>query len=722
MKTNLNRCVNLLLLLLAALSLVFLLVESIGCTVRGSLAEWIAALCVCLWVAASFRGGLLIGMPAAAALLYAAYRRFGEDLSGQLSDLLDRISGTYYTQIYAPGSDYLYEGVSNEQSMIVLLAAFLIAAVLISVLCCRSHRLFLSLLATLPILGFCIAVNAKPSPLPLVCLTAFWALMLVSGDRWDPHGNAGRAVILSAIPVALVLLALLAVRSPANYSYTEKDLEMSRRADEFVSRAADLFIGKSQEAVPTIAETYPVETSPFETESPQISELPPLRLSWEQEQRLALSGGYDFDAMTLPVFRYTSERGGRMYFRVRSFGDYDGSGWLQAEETPGMSSLNFTAKAAASTRSEAYEVEIEMLSEFDGLPLPYYTVWNDAGDSAANGPAGEQLSLRCYAAQAAELSLPRELRAQEEAYRGYAHETYTRLTEDTRAAVLAFCSLRGLSPDDPALIEKLAEAVRSHVPYSLDAVYPEGDAVVYFLTQAESGYCIHYASAAAAICRALGIPARVTTGFVSEASAGRSVTVTAADAHAWVEIYRDGLGWLPLEVTGQSAPSAAETPQSAVESPEALPDETNAPAPVQTLSPRPAPSAQPLPVGWIGEEEAPASLPGWAVFLIASAIFAACFFLRYAILRLAAKRRFAQADSRKAVVSLYRAAKKAVCSESEVPQLLRETAEKAVFSRSGVTREERAAAQETLDTLLREEYLARSPLGKFVFRFWQGLT
>ena len=122
------------------------------------------------------------------------------------------------------------------------------------------------------------------------------------------------------------------------------------------------------------------------------------------------------------------------------------------------------------------------------------------------------------------------------------------------------------------------------------------------------------------------------------------------------------------------------------------------------------------------EAEAPSSLPSWAILLIVAAIFAALFFLRYALLRRVMKRRISQADNGKAVIAMYRSAKKAAGSENAIPDTLRMAAEKAVFSRRGVTAEERAAAGDALDALLRKQLRSRSPFGAFVFRYWQGLA
>ena len=72
---------------------------------------------------------------------------------------------------------------------------------------------------------------------------------------------------------------------------------------------------------------------------------------------------------------------------------------------------------------------------------------------------------------------------------------------------------------------------------------------------------MHFASAAVLLLRQLGIPARYVSGFTAELSADETVNVPDSAAHAWVEIYLDGFGWYPVEVTPVSythLPSIAE--------------------------------------------------------------------------------------------------------------------------------------------------------------------
>ncbi len=81
------------------------------------------------------------------------------------------------------------------------------------------------------------------------------------------------------------------------------------------------------------------------------------------------------------------------------------------------------------------------------------------------------------------------------------------------------------------------------------------DPIVYFLKDSRQGYCMHYASAATMLLRRMGVPARYVSGYVV-ASTNFEATETAYElevmdnmAHAWVEIYLDGIGWVPVEAT-----------------------------------------------------------------------------------------------------------------------------------------------------------------------------
>jgi transglutaminase-like putative cysteine protease len=130
------------------------------------------------------------------------------------------------------------------------------------------------------------------------------------------------------------------------------------------------------------------------------------------------------------------------------------------------------------------------------------------------------------------------------------------------------------TPDDPryaALVEEVlatlpdaarqdpftrALALKVHLDetmtYSLAARYPSAtDPTAAFLFGDRIGYCVHSAHAAVYLWRLAGVPARVGTGYLVDETAreGAALTIMGSDAHAWPEMYLDGLGWIPVDVT-----------------------------------------------------------------------------------------------------------------------------------------------------------------------------
>lgn len=74
-----------------------------------------------------------------------------------------------------------------------------------------------------------------------------------------------------------------------------------------------------------------------------------------------------------------------------------------------------------------------------------------------------------------------------------------------------------------------------------------------FLLRSRQGYCEQFASSMAVMTRLIGVPARVAIGFTAGRLTGPDTRViSAADAHAWPEVYLDGAGWIPFEPTPRS--------------------------------------------------------------------------------------------------------------------------------------------------------------------------
>ncbi len=756
MNVHLNRGSNLFLLLIGMESLAALLQESFSLFLPQETWLWLGLLCLLLWIAASFRHGALIGMPLCALLLYYLYRTATADPLLELRDLADHITSVYYGY-FSNGVPYPFEGAAESHMFALLLIMFLIAAFTAVSLSAGAFRIGLSELATVPLFAACIAINGAPSVQPVLGLLLFWIGLILSGDVFRADDAAGRAMILGLIPSLLLLCALLFFYRPETYEYTQQDIRLSEQFDRVGHLLRNWMGGNNEENGTGTTLSFPDDfgepESEEEFEATESSvQTPPAGWS-SADGALDLTQPFDRSQQDQPVFRLNADQSGSIYLRGRNFGDYTGTGWTAASENSHSSALSYAAQTVFRSASrEEHHFRIRSQNTYPLLYLPYYSLTEGSGDLSVSSEGRKNYSGEYYTplSGAGFAELPDALREEELQYREYVHSYYTRLPDSSRIALLQICEQNGLRADRSDILTALATYVRSVGVYDTSTdPYPDSDYAVYFLTVARRGYCIHFATAAAALYRSLGIPARVCEGYLVSAEQGRSVPVTGANAHAWVEVYVDGIGWIPVEVT------ASESAELETQDPYAAPPEESSPDPQENgyepdssgQEPAPqeavpqedpggqeAPSGNGIPDNVIGSSESVADqsgLPGasgtsslphrFRVLLksiLALCVLAGLFFGRYAILRAGLAKRLQVPDSRKRAVNYYRQAERLSRFGLRMPDNIREIAEKASFSRHEIGQEELADSAETLRRETETLYASLRPWKKFLFRFW----
>lgn len=141
------------------------------------------------------------------------------------------------------------------------------------------------------------------------------------------------------------------------------------------------------------------------------------------------------------------------------------------------------------------------------------------------------------------------------------------------------------------LANKIVDYVRASAAYDLNTPQMPGnvtDFASWFMEESDTGYCVHFATAAAVLLREAGIPSRYVTGYLVQAVEGETVTVRAKEAHAWVECYIAGIGWIAMEPTPGASGTADPEPQrpgpvaTRPQSTEPEQTETTEPAPTET--------------------------------------------------------------------------------------------------------------------------------------------
>jgi transglutaminase-like putative cysteine protease len=128
-------------------------------------------------------------------------------------------------------------------------------------------------------------------------------------------------------------------------------------------------------------------------------------------------------------------------------------------------------------------------------------------------------------------------------------------------------------------------AINGGFEYDTDVQVGSGSQAIARFLKDKQGFCIHFSFAMAAMARSLDIPARVAVGFApGSPQTDGSVSVSLRDAHAWPELYFEGVGWTRFEPTpnrgsmpsytvpdapGTSVPDVARPSQEASEAPAA---------------------------------------------------------------------------------------------------------------------------------------------------------
>lgn len=438
---------------------------------------------------------------------------------------------------------------------------------------CRGQGTLLTIfLSLLPLASCLVVTDTVPAGGYLLCLLWPLILLLLTGRvrAGDSH-QGNRLTLLAAVPTALALAGLLLAVPQKSY----------------VNRAGEL-----RESLLDWAQSLP------ETAGETLRELAPGTVAGEPDSVDLASLGRRIES-TQPVMDVTAEVGGALYLRGQDYDMYDGRGWSASRHRV----EDFSCRGI-----DLGSVTIQTVRSMEELYLPYYP------QEAQSLVGGRMDNSRLYTGYTFSRSgLPDSWRSEALAGANTSHpfadgaeenrSRYLALPDTARtgAAPLLEEILEGkTSPTEKA--EAIASFVRGSARYDKNTGRMPGgqeDFALWFLTESDTGYCVHFATAAAVLLRAAGVEARYVSGYLVRLRPGQTVTVTGENAHAWAEYYEPALNtWLVLEAT----PAVEEAPAGV---PGAVPETSSVPtteaqsqasseAPAQTgTEPAPRPSQSP---------------------------------------------------------------------------------------------------------------------------------
>ena len=471
------------------------------------------------------------------------------------SALVSAVTQQYAEAIPGIQTVHLTDTAGTDATLVLILFAALYA-LLCSWTVMHSESLVYLLVLTLPVLALCLIILQTPP--------AAWAILLVVGIlalllltqllRTRQAGEGNRLALLLAVPLAL-LIGLIAVLFPAG---TYERAEWSDHLQETISTAADKLTLFRRDA-----KTGQVKFSSPISPSTLGSYLWDSSVTSVNLNRIGPQRQFGRSVMRVKATLESSWVGTSFYLRGDSMAVYEDNRWKPLPENayPDMQDMQnplLAGEAVIVSFQPEVTIETDMKSGIYYIPYNATAFPEDAEpfyDAYVKNPSQQTTYTIPYVLSRSPL--------QSSAYDAFVHETYTQVPDETRQALSDILSeLVGEEDADPyQYIPQVLEYVSTSARYDLNTpAVPDGeDFVSWFLHDSETGYCVHYATAATILLRCLGVPARYVTGYYTDVYENEWTTVTSDDAHAWVEIYLNGIGWLVLDPT-----PAADTPAQTV--------------------------------------------------------------------------------------------------------------------------------------------------------------
>ena len=257
----------------------------------------------------------------------------------------------------------------------------------------------------------------------------------------------------------------------------------------------------------------------------------------------------------------TASKAGVIYLREDSSGDYNGSGFNMA--TPYKNKTGYpinpiylTSSVLSEQKYASNSIVIELTKKSQPYFYPYYAynALEFQGHDYAiqvNHDMVYSLDYHSYNYNKYLTYKTKEYSEFEKDYRDFVYDTYLTIPSTTLSGLRVHIDEQGFDKNNPTVLNDIMEYIASKCYYNAKHdVYPTGsDLVLYFLNQSNEGVCRHFAATATMFFRAIGIPARYTTGYAAVVTANTRCAITEKSLHAWVEVYIDGMGWVMVDPT-----------------------------------------------------------------------------------------------------------------------------------------------------------------------------
>lgn len=420
-----------------------------------------------------------------------------------------------------------------------------------------QNTLWLEAVCALLPLALCLVIlDSVPAAWAVLLLVGALALLVLTQQlRVRSEQAGGRLAAMLALPLAAWMLLLYALFPQTGYARSEWSDSLAPKisgiADKLTVFRVNESTGQVQFVSPVTPSTLGARVWDSSVTKANLNRVGPQRLSGRS---------------VMQVYADTSQS---YYLRASALGVYEDNTWRAVEEKTYQDAAIPEDVFLIQGSGTPAELRIKTDMKSSIFYTPYaMTHYPEGAQPVHDAYIKNPLQQTEYTIDRATSYVDDDVPAAAgEAYRAFVYSTYLQIPDTLREtfdSIPEIAQQKGMHSFDS--VDAVARIVQEGKRYSLDTPrVPDGeDFVTWFLTQSDTGYCVHFATAATMLLRYYGIPARYTTGYLARAEAGQWTTVTQDEAHAWVEVYMDGFGWTLFDPT----PAAADNEPVAPEEPE----------------------------------------------------------------------------------------------------------------------------------------------------------
>lgn len=506
-----------------------------------------------------------------------------------------------------------------------------------------------------------VLVNTLPDLVPLLIIfTVLFALYFSSQTRQLNYAHSGVITAGCAVILAVLITVLAVINPVANYERPKWQDNMLNTVQALTGMKTYNGSGKISSALAEVGNNVSSE------------------VDFSNAGALKQTG--------TKVMTVVTDLNGRIYLKGMSYANYENNKWsVLTDEQANDYPQDFQAFIMTANYQERSTVTIDTVNKESIVYTPYYLASiNDTFSPVcdvlvSNSDKATNYSMSVMPYSESELdNFSMDFSSQVYDYDNFVKSYYLKLPYDTKLAMLKIAEENNLTGVSTQNIPQAVKQFVSHsASYSLNTQkVPDGrDVAEWFLNDAETGYCMHFANAAAVMLRALGVPARYVTGYCADVVDGKAI-VTSDNAHAWVEYYDSSIGWIPLDATSSDF--------VVVQATESIQPTTQA----QTTSPTVQPTTQSQNTKPV-KTEVKAKISTPAIIVIIILLIIALEILRIIFIRYYRKYSFTHKDYKSRVICIYRYLNKlSVHSKVRIPKKIENICTKAKFSTHNISDEE----------------------------------